>query len=156
MALSPNASEHGAGSPPGYPAERRAEPRFHWKGTVSIRILPNGPDVAGVLLDVSEGGCGIELGMAIPAQVGAKVKVDLYVHGLTLKRMGILRSIQIIRRMEKETRAGIEFIADSGLSAEQFRVMTKGLIKLVEENPSTAVKEKPQPSWWTRLTGLGG
>ena len=59
--------------PAGCPVERRASLRFQWKGTASIRILPDGPDVLGVLLDVSEGGCGIELGMAIPAQVGAKV-----------------------------------------------------------------------------------
>src|ERR1035441_10104947 len=88
------------------PAERRITPRFTWKGTVSIRVLPDGPDVVGVLLDLSEGGCGIELGMAIPAKVGAQLEVDLYLLGMTLKRRGILRNIQLIRHVEKETRAG--------------------------------------------------
>jgi c-di-GMP-binding flagellar brake protein YcgR len=79
-----------------------------------IRILPCGPEVLGALLDVSECGCGVELGIAIPAQVGAQVEVDLNVRGVRLKRMGVIRHIAVIRRIERETRAGIEFIAFSG------------------------------------------
>jgi len=118
----------GGWEPGGRPVERRASLRFPWKGTASMRILPDGPDVLGVLLDLSEEGCGIELGMAIPGQVGAKVKVDLRVQGLTLTRMGILRNIQLIRSVEKETRAGIEFIEGRGRDAEQYRLLTKGLL----------------------------
>jgi c-di-GMP-binding flagellar brake protein YcgR len=120
--------------PAGSPVERRASLRFQWKGTASIRILPDGPNVLGVLLDLSEGGCGIELGMAIPAQVGAKVKVDLRVQGLTLTRMGILRNIQLIRSVEKETRAGIEFIEGRDRDAEQYRLLTKGLLTQTRED----------------------
>jgi c-di-GMP-binding flagellar brake protein YcgR len=128
MALSSIGPESTAGSLLGSPVERRAYRRFQWKGTASIRILPDGPNFLGVLLDLSEGGCGIEFGLAIPAQVGAKVKVDLQVQGLTLARMGILRNMRFIRSVEQETRAGIEFIDGLGRNGEQFRRLTKGLL----------------------------
>jgi c-di-GMP-binding flagellar brake protein YcgR len=127
MAPSPIGPEGSAESTPGSLVERRAFLRFQWKGTASIRILPDGPDFLGVLLDVSERGCGIEFGLAIPAKVGAKVKVDLQVQGLTLARTGILRNMRFIRSVEKETRAGIEFIDGSGRDAEQIRLLTKEL-----------------------------
>lgn len=128
MTLSPIGHEWSAGSPPGSPVERRVFLRFQWRGTASIRILPGGPNFLGVLLDVSEGGCGIEFGMAIPAQVGAKVQVDLQVQGLMLARMGIVRNLRSIRSVEKETRAGIEFIDGLGRDGEQLRLLTKGLL----------------------------
>lgn len=120
-----------------------------------MHILPGGPDVVGVLLDISEGGCGIEVGMAIPAPMGARVKVDLFFSGLTLSRIGILRNMQVIRHVEKETRAGIEFIGGIGLSSEQFHQLTKGEFPLVERNPSKG-NEPPKRSWWMRLSGLVG
>jgi len=124
MALSPIGLDWSTGGIPGNPVERRASLRFQWKGTASIRILPDGPNLLGVLLDVSERGCGIEFGLAIPAQVGAKVKVNLQVQGLTLARMGILRNMRFIRSVERETRAGIEFIDGLGRDGEQFRLLT--------------------------------
>jgi c-di-GMP-binding flagellar brake protein YcgR len=83
-----------------------------------IRILPYGPEVLGALLDISEGGCGVEFGIAIPAQVGTQVEVDLNVRGERLKRTGVIRNINVIRRIERETRAGIEFVEVSGRRGE--------------------------------------
>jgi hypothetical protein len=103
-------SDRGAPDPAVKPAERRAQRRLFWPGTVVIRIQPYGPDVLGVLLDLSESGCGVEIGIAIPAQVGAQVEVELHVRGVTLQRAGVIRYIDVIRRIERETRAGIEFI----------------------------------------------
>jgi hypothetical protein len=77
-----------------------------------MRILPGGQDVLGVLLDVSESGCGVEIGIDFPAAIGAQVEVDLNVRGSRMKRAGVIRHIQVIRRTERETRAGIEFIDD--------------------------------------------
>jgi hypothetical protein len=139
-----------------HPAERRITPRFTWKGMVSIRVLPDGPDVVGVLLDLSEGGCGIELGMAIPAKVGASVKVSLYLDGMTLKRMGILRNIQIIRHVEKETRAGIEFMDGNSSNAKQFRLLTGGLLAHMNKDHLTSAKETLVQRWWTKISRLGG
>jgi hypothetical protein len=91
-------------------SERRARTRFSWQGTAVMRILPCGPDVLGVVLDVSETGCGVEFGVGIPAEVGTSVEVDLNVRGATMKRAGVIRYIEVIRRIERETRAGIEFV----------------------------------------------
>jgi hypothetical protein len=91
-------------------SERRARTRFSWQGTAVMRILPDGPDVLGVVLDVSESGCGVEFGIGIPAQVGTSVEVDLNVRGAMMKKAGVIRYIEIIRKVERETRAGIEFI----------------------------------------------
>lgn len=127
-----NASERSIPGLAGGQAERRAHPRFFFQGTAVIRILPYGSDVLGVLLDLSEGGCGIEFGIAIPAQVGTQVEVNLNVRGLTLVQAGVIRRIDVIRSTEKETRAGIQFMETSGRSIEQVRVFMKRLFTQAE------------------------
>jgi hypothetical protein len=114
------------------PTERRSQRRLFWQGTAVIRILPYGPDVLGVLLDLSESGCGVEIGIGLPAQVGAQVEVDLNVRGVTLQRAGVIRHIDVIRRIERETRAGIEFIEASSRRDEQVDRSAKGLHPLIE------------------------
>jgi hypothetical protein len=114
MASSQSESEKNATGLAATPMERRAHPRFYLKGTAAIRILPNGPEVLGAVLNMSDGGCGIEMGIAIPAQVGARVELDLHVCGATMKRLGVIRRIDVIRRLEKETQVGIEFIEANG------------------------------------------
>jgi c-di-GMP-binding flagellar brake protein YcgR len=104
-----------------------------------IRILPHGPDVLGALRDLSEGGCGIELGMAIPAQVGTHVEVSLHVDGMNLKRAGIIRRIDVIRRIERETRAGIQFMAGSGNGADMLRQLMKGVLPKADTNRQAGV-----------------
>ena len=66
-------------------------------------------DVLGVLVDISERGCGIEIGIVLPAAVGDKVHLDLHINGLSLTPAGIIRNIRQIRSVEKETHVGIEF-----------------------------------------------
>jgi c-di-GMP-binding flagellar brake protein YcgR len=105
-----------------------------WPGTAVIRIQPYGPDVLGVLLDLSEGGCGVEFGIGIPAQVGAPVEVDLNVRGVTLRRAGVIRYIEVIRRVERETRAGIEFIEASPQRSEEVDCSVSGLLCHLEVN----------------------
>ena len=134
MALSSIHSAAPSGDLHAAPPERRAFPRFQWKGTAALRILPNGPDVLGVIADVSQKGCGIELGIAIPAVVGDKVSLELHIRGLTLKPTGIIRNIRLIRTIEKETRVGIEFLQDSGFSGDLFQTLGKGLLSLVEQD----------------------
>jgi c-di-GMP-binding flagellar brake protein YcgR len=103
-----------------------------WPGTAVIRIQPYGPDVLGVLLDLSEGGCGVEFGIGIPAQVGAQVEVDLNVRGVTLRRAGVIRNIEVIRRVERETRAGIEFIEACAQQSEKVDCSVSGLLRHLE------------------------
>ena len=102
-------SESASGAQLAVHTERRAHQRFEWKGTAAVRILPNGPDVLGVLVDISERGCGIEIGIVLPAAVGDKVHLDLHINGLSLTPAGIIRNIRQIRSVEKETHVGIEF-----------------------------------------------
>ena|ERR1035438_5257778 len=111
-----------------WPPDRRTERRLLWKGTAAIRILPYGPDVLGVLLDLSAGGCGVELGIGMPAEVGAQVEIDLSVHGMTLRRRGVIRNICLIRRSEPETRAGIEFVEVRAPKSEETDRSVDGLI----------------------------
>jgi hypothetical protein len=103
-------AEQSATRRPAKLSDRRARTRFSWQGTAVMRILPGGPDVLGVVLDVNETGCGVEFGIEIPAGVGTPVELDLNVRGATMKRAGVIRYIEVIRRIERETRAGIEFI----------------------------------------------
>jgi c-di-GMP-binding flagellar brake protein YcgR len=118
--------------PHAWPPDRRSVRRLFWPGTAVIRIQPYGPDVLGVLLDLSEGGCGVEFGIGIPAQVGAQVEVDLNVRGVTLRRAGVIRYIEVIRRVERETRAGIEFIEASALQSEKVDCSVSGLLRHLE------------------------
>ena len=99
-----------------------------------IRILPYGPDVLGVLLDLSESGCGVEIGIAIPAQVGARVAVELHVRGVTLERAGVIRYIDVIRRIERETRAGIEFIEPGSRRAALLNHSVKGVLRQIDSD----------------------
>ena len=133
MAALPN-SECRAPDPASRPAERRVLRRLFWPGTAVIRILPYGPDVLGVLLDLSESGCGVEFGIAIPAQIGAQVDVELHVRGVTLARSGVIRCIDVIRRVERETRAGIEFIEPSSRKAAQVDRSVKGVLRQIDRD----------------------
>ena len=156
MSTLPIGNEGRALNPPGAAANRRVHTRFEWKGTASLRILPNGPEVLGVLLDLSEGGCGIELGMAIPAEVGSRVFVELFVRDLTLKRKGVVRRIELIRRTEKETRAGIQFMDEGSVNAKQFQMQTKGMLTSEKKVPSADEQQTALGRLWASLGRLVG
>jgi hypothetical protein len=108
-----------------------------WPGTAVVRILPYGPDVLGVLLDLNESGCGVEIGIAIPAQVGDQVEVELHVRGVALERAGVIRYIDVIRRTERETRAGIEFIEPCSRRTAQIDRSVKGVLRQVDRSRMT-------------------
>ena len=136
MASLPN-SECRAPDPAPRPAERRVQRRLFWPGTAVVRILPYGPDVLGVLLDLNESGCGVEIGIAIPAQVGDQVEVELHVRGVALERAGVIRYIDVIRRTERETRAGIEFIEPCSRRTAQIDRSVKGVLRQVDRSRMT-------------------
>lgn len=155
MSPLPIKSDRGAPGLAVSPSDRRAHQRFQWKGTASIHILPNGPDFVGVLQDLSEGGCAIEVGFLIPAQVGCQMEVDMIVRGVTLKRMGILRNIQIIRRTEQETRAGIEFIEDNSPNSQRYRLLTRNLIAQDKSPDSGSDGDTLVKKLWSKIARLG-
>ncbi len=127
-------SDRSAACPAEGRGERRAQRRLFWPGTAAIRVLPNGPDVLGVLLDLNESGCGVEIGIGIPAQVGAEVEVELNVRGVTLARAGVIRYIDVIRRAERETRVGIEFIEASSRKAAKADRSVKGVPRPIDRD----------------------
>jgi len=133
MASFPN-SEIRAADPASKPAESRAQRRLFWPGTAVIRILPSGPDVLGVLLDLTESGCGVEIGITFPAQVGAQVDVELHVRGVALERAGVIRYIDVIRRGECETRAGIEFNEPCSRKAALVDRPVKGALRQINRD----------------------
>jgi len=133
MASFPN-SEIRAADPASKPAESRAQRRLFWPGTAVIRILPSGPDVLGVLLDLTEAGCGVEIGIAFPAQVGAQVGVELHVRGVALERAGVIRYSDVIRRGECETRAGIEFNEPCSRKAALVDRPVKGALRQINRD----------------------
>jgi hypothetical protein len=135
-------SDRGAPDRAARPAERRAQRRLFWPGTAVIRILPYGPDVLGVLFDLSESGCGVEIGIAIPAQVGAQVDVELHVRGVTLQRAGVIRYIEVIRRIERETRAGIEFIEAGSRGPAKADRPAKGVLRQMDSDRAEAVEAR--------------
>jgi c-di-GMP-binding flagellar brake protein YcgR len=117
------------------PSDRRASPRFYWKGTAVIVVPPCGPNVVGVLHDLSEGGCRIELEDGIPCGSGGYIEVVLYVRGFELRQTGI------IRRMEGRTRAGIQFLDVTNRRAEQLRHVMKALFGDIKKS-AAEVEEK--------------
>jgi hypothetical protein len=96
------------------------------RGTVSVRVLPKGRAALGVLLDLSKGGCGIELGEVFAAAVDAEVEVEMFVRGVRLQRAGIVRYMKISSPSRRETRLGIEFVEEGSEAAEHFHLQTKG------------------------------
>jgi c-di-GMP-binding flagellar brake protein YcgR len=125
--MTPVESGSGTTSQLSSPANRRAHPRVGWKGTVAMSILPDGPNILGSLLDLSQGGCGIEYGIHIPAHANSRVALQLFVHGVTLELTGIIRHI------EGEKKAGIEFVEMSELMADRLRNLMQVLIRETEK-----------------------
>ena len=127
-------SERGAPGRGAEPEEQRVEKRLFWPGTAVIRILPNGPDVLGVLLDLNETGCAVEIGIGIPAQVDAQVEVDLNVRGVTLARAGVIRYVDVSRRAERVTRTGIEFLEPKRSRAPKADRAAKGVVTRIDRD----------------------
>jgi hypothetical protein len=114
-----------------------------------MRVLPHGPDSPGTLFDLSECGCSIELDDSLPVEVGSQVEIGMivsdlalvrshaellsdsanrmFVHGVKLRRMGILR------RRDKDTRAAIQFIENGGPGEEQFHDQFMRLVSGTKE-----------------------
>lgn len=98
--------------------ERRVNARLPCLGTSGITFLPSGRKALGCPVNLSLGGCCIESDAAIPAVIGNCVDAYLRVEGSTMLVAGV------IRHLNKNTRAGIEFIGLSGSKAEQIHRLT--------------------------------
>ncbi len=83
--------------------ERRIHPRSNCWGNAWIGIYPEGIKTVVYVIDLGLGGCCVDADVAIPASPNSHVEVFLKVGNSTLQVAGI------IRHLEGETRAGIEF-----------------------------------------------
>jgi len=102
--------------------ERRAAPRIRCWGTVGIRVLPEGPTFIGYLLDLGQGGFYVETDANFLAPPDTTVEVLLYLDGFSLRLSGV------VRHVEEESRAGIEFTDLSLRKVEQIHKLTTAII----------------------------
>jgi hypothetical protein len=60
--------------------------------------------------------------------------VELHVRGVTLERAGVIRYIDVIRRAERETRAGIEFIEPCSRKTAQIDRSAREVLRQIDRN----------------------
>ena len=133
---------------------RRAHPRLRERGTVSIRLSPNGPASLGVLLDLSRSGCGIELGSEFAAPVDANVEVEMFFGGVQLRRLGIIRYVKTASPTGRENRFGVGFVEDGSESARQYHLHTKRFLAQSNGLGQDGAYEPILRKLWTHLTRL--
>jgi c-di-GMP-binding flagellar brake protein YcgR len=108
---------------------RRAHPRLKFNGRAEIRVLPDVQKFSGTIVDLSLGGCCIELGGPIRADAFCRVEVRLCVEGTNFQVAGILRHRQ------DGFRVGIEFTDVSDRKAEQIRELIVYLVETAKARP---------------------
>jgi len=113
--------------------DRRAHPRLHCKGEAAINILPDGPRIQGCLRELGAGGCRIDFESEIRLKTHSEVEVHLRLYGFALRLAGL------VRRVDEETGAAIEFTAVSNRKAEQINYL---LTELFEEKRQRWVRIK--------------
>jgi len=113
-------------------------------GAARVRLLPMGAVMQGVLVDLNESGCAIETEMALCAEQGCEVEIELNLRGVALLCSGFLRNLRHLRRPHRETRIGIKFAAELGPGAEQLRLLCQGV--QMPDGRLRAAVEKSTPS----------
>jgi hypothetical protein len=115
--------------------ERRIYPRSQCWGTTWINLLPEGIKTLGYLINLGLGGCHIDTDAPLPARVGDRVEVLLYLDGFTLRLAGV-----VIHMEENNARVGIAFTAVSPRKAGQIRHVME-VIDAAEQKRLAGVEE---------------
>jgi len=105
--------------------ERRAHPRLSCKGVAKVLVLPDGPQLAGNLVNLSLGGCCIEFEREILAPMYAQLDVLLDACDLRVRL-----SAEIRRRDDNQV--GIRFLEMSARKEEQIRYLIQELVEIVK------------------------
>jgi hypothetical protein len=123
-------------------SENRRYPRLACGGVVNVRIIPDGANETGCLLDLSRRGCCFLADQLLRGHEGSTVEVHLKVKGIDLRVSGV------IRHVHKGVRAGIEFVAISERKSEQVDELMGELVEMDKqsahlrgENPPPRAKE---------------
>jgi c-di-GMP-binding flagellar brake protein YcgR len=114
--------------------DRRIDLRQPCKGSAEIFVLPDGPRVAGTLLDFSPGGCSIKSEAAIhDSKLHAQAELQLEVRGVILRLTGIVCHIRDGRMI------GIEFAEANEYKREQVRLLSAEMCSM-DGHRTTEVK----------------
>ncbi len=93
--------------------ERRAAPRHPCRGAAEVRVLSVDVRIPATLLDLSISGCSVETSAPMPSIEHPQVEILLSLNGFKQRLAGI------VRHLEDDRRAGIEFIDVTKRKAEQ-------------------------------------
>jgi len=104
-------------------SERRAHPRLRCKGTAALHLYPAGIRCEGVVVDLSLGGCCLEVEEPIEEPPGTHVEVFLRVMGTTVQVAGILCNVR------HQVWAGIQFTGVSSRKKEQIQELITELFE---------------------------
>lgn len=108
-------------------SERRNHPRAGCWGSSWLSLLAAERQMIGYMVDIGLGGCQIETNEPIPAGVGEAVEVLIHLECATLRVAGV------IRHMESENHAGIEYTGVSERGARQIRLAMEALMASEKE-----------------------
>jgi len=112
----------------GYGEEsRRAHPRLKFNGKAEIRVLPDGLKALGTIVDLSLGGCCVELGGPIRFEAYSHVEIRLCVEGTNFQVAGI------VRHRQDGFKIGVEFTDVSDRKAAQIRELMVFLFERVSK-----------------------
>jgi len=123
---------------PGQMMERRAHHRLQCKGIAEMNILPEGPKIAGTLINLSLGGCRIESSKEFQSEPYASVEVQLTVDDSRLRLAGVIRFV------EDNVKVGVQFAEVSQRKEEQIRLLITELAELEEQRAVIAKQIRKQ------------
>ena len=106
---------------------RRANPRLQFKGRAEIRVLPDGQKAPATIIDLSLGGCCVELGGPMRVEAYSHVEIRLCVEGTNFQVAGI------VRHRQDGFKIGVEFTDVSDRKAEQIRELMVFLFERVSK-----------------------
>lgn len=112
--------------------ERRGELRRGACGYARLMCLPDGPEVRGTLSNLCAKGCAIDSEREIAAVVNNQVEVRLEVEGFQLRLLGV------VRHLEDNHLAGIEFVELSSRKVDQIEEVMKELASLEQHRKDVA------------------
>ncbi|MGD0801272.1 MAG: PilZ domain-containing protein [Terracidiphilus sp.] len=100
---------------------RRAHPRLRCSGTAEVHLFPAGIRTLGKVVDLSLGGCCIEVEDPLEEPSGTRVEVYLRVMGSTVQVPGVLCCVR------NQVWAGIQFSGVSPRKAGQIQELIDDL-----------------------------
>jgi len=109
--------------------EHRRFPRLECSGSVDLRVLPNGGNETGSLVNLSKRGCCFLADDPLRGVYGSRIELHMRVCGLDLRVVGV------IRHLHSRMQAGIEFLDLTDRKSAQIEEV---MVELAENQPPPA------------------